>query len=88
METKGRYSLMKDSHLKAVHDDDLKSLLCSLGYYEKVCSGQCQCHFCAQTISMDNLGAIIPLDGKITFSCDSTSCLRNLAQGGDSDVHQ
>ena len=87
MKQKGGYSLMKDSHIKAVHDDDLKSLLSSLGYYEKVRNGECQCHFCLQTISMNNLGAILPLNGKIAFLCDSADCLQKMIEVGNDNVH-
>ena len=77
------YSIMKDNHLQAVHDDDLSSLLSSLGVYEKVHSGQCTCSFCQKIISLENLGAIIPLNGEIVFSCDSHSCLNSMMEAGE-----
>ena len=81
--TARRYSIMKDNHLQAVHDDDLSSLLSSLGVYEKVHSGQCVCSFCQKTITLENLGALIPLDGEIVFSCDSHICLNSMMEAGE-----
>lgn len=71
---------MKDDQLKAVHDDDLASLLKSLGNYDRVCKGQCNCYFCNNIITMENIGSIFPLQGEILFSCDSASCLRKLVR--------
>lgn len=81
------YLLMKDDQIKAVHDDDLTSLLKALGNYERVCNGQCNCFFCNNIIKMENIGAIFPHQGEILFSCDLPSCLRKLvrteAENGD-----
>lgn len=74
---------MDDKHIKAVHDDDLVSLLSSLGVYEQIKSNSCRCHFCRQIISLDNLGAIIPLDGSIVFSCNVEKCLQQMIKVGD-----
>lgn len=76
---------MKDSRLQAVHDDDLITLLTSLGKYDKVCAGQCSCHFCGQTITLENLGAIVPQNGEIAFSCDSLICINNMLEEGNSN---
>lgn len=74
---------MKDNHLQAVHDDDLSALLVSLGVYDKIHDGQCSCIFCEKVITFENLGAIIPLKGKIAFSCDSQICLNSMGEASD-----
>ena len=74
---------MRDNRLKAVHDDDLSTLLTSLGLYDKVQAGNCPCHFCHQAITLENLGAIIPLNGEIVFSCDAPGCLNSMVEAGD-----
>ena len=76
---------MKDNRLQAVHDDDLSSLLVSLGVYDQVSNGLCLCRFCQNVITFDNLGAIIPLNGEIVFSCDSPICMKSMAEVGDSN---
>lgn len=80
-----RYSTMKDNHLQAVHDDDLTALLSSLGVFEKIRDGQCSCSFCQKRITVENLGAIIPVNGEIAFSCDSHVCLNSMVEAGDTD---
>lgn len=77
---------MKDAHLKAVHDDDLKTLLESLGVYGRIEDGQCCCLFCGEKISIDNLGSIISHEGEIKFSCNQDKCLQQIVDiGGDND---
>lgn len=76
---------MKDSRLQAVHDDDLITLLTSLGKYDKVCTGQSSCSFCKKTITLENLGAIVPINGEIAFSCDSLICINNMVEEGNSN---
>lgn len=77
---------MMDAHLKAVHDDDLKSLLESLGVYERVEEGHYKCLFCGERITVDNLGSIISHEGEIKFSCNRDECLQKTVDiGGDND---
>ena len=77
---------MKEAYLKAVHDDDLQSLLKSLKVYEQIEEGQYNCIFCGSIISTDNLGSIIPFKGEIQFSCNNDSCLQRINEiGGDKD---
>lgn len=85
----GRYSTMKNNHLQAVHDDDLSTLLISLGVYDEVCAGRHSCHFCQQSITLKNLGAIVPLNGNIEFSCDNPLCLKSMVEAGEpNDCHR
>ena len=74
---------MKDNRLKAVHDDDLSTLLTSLGLYDKIQKQQCVCHFCQRIITLENLGAIIPLNGEISLSCDMPGCLDSMVKAGE-----
>lgn len=74
---------MDDKRIKAVHNDDLVSLLSSLGVYEQIKSNNCRCHFCEQIISLDNLGAIIPHNNSIVFSCNVEKCLQQMIKVGD-----
>ena len=77
---------MKDAHLKAVHDDDLETLLSSLGVYSGIEEGQYSCLFCGDKISIDNLGSIISHEGEIKFSCNRDKCLEQIIDiGGDND---
>lgn len=75
---KGDFSIMSDNQLKAVHDDDLKSLLTSLGCFEKVSTQQCKCIFCDTVIDVETIGAIVPKEGQIQFVCNNMECLNKL----------
>ena len=76
------YSIMRNNRLQAVHDDDLSNLLMSLGVYESVQNGECSCLFCQKVIAFDNLGAIVPMNGEISFVCDSARCLNAMTGAG------
>ena len=75
---------MKNASLKAVHDDDLFGLLSSLGVYESLVQGKCSCNFCGETITIDNLGSIFPLNNTICFSCNKEACLQQMIEIGGS----
>ena len=74
---------MKNNELLAVHDDDLTTLLKSLEKYDEVIAGKCACIFCEKQIELDNIGAIVPGDKKIVFSCNANACLNILTKLGE-----
>lgn len=61
--------------LRAVHDDDLKQFLSSIGVLDQVVRGDHHCVICDEQITIENLGAVYPKDDKINFVCDRLSCL-------------
>ncbi len=73
---------MNKAHLKAVHDDDLEGLLISLGVYESIVQGSRKCFFCDNTIKMNDIGSILPLDGTIQLSCNKEECLQKMVELG------
>lgn len=76
--------MVQNEHMKAVYDDDLATLLQSLRVYDDICDGKVLCEYCQQQVTLENLGAIIPIDGRIAFSCDKAGCLNSLAEEGGS----
>lgn len=66
--------IMKDNKMKVVHDDDLKSLLQSLGVYNNVVNGKYTCIFCNRKITLENIDSIVPIDHAVQFTCDSEKC--------------
>lgn len=78
-----KVSLVKNSTMKMVHDDDLESLLKSLGVYNEVLDEKFKCLFCGNTITMENIETIIPYEGSIQFTCDSEQCHKNTIGIGD-----
>ena len=64
--------------INAVFDEDLKKVLKSLGYYDKIVNKEVTCSFCQRTITFANLHAIIPKNNNpktLSFVCDNLSCL-------------
>lgn len=69
---------MDDEKIKAVDDQDLVSLLESLGELENVNQGKQECVYCHSTITLENIEGIIPLDGRVVFSCARSECSMRL----------
>lgn len=78
-----RFCLMKDKELQAVHDDDLQELLCSLGVYDAILEGNYRCIYCKKTITLENLGAIIPVNNEILFACNNSICIQKMSEEGN-----
>jgi len=66
--------------VKAVHDDDLKTLLQSLGMLEKVLAGNVPCAICSRLLSLSTIGCIYPQHGEIKLTCDSAVCCAGIAK--------
>ena len=66
--------------IKEVHDSDLEKLLDNLGILSNIKAGNVKCHFCSNTITMENLHGVFPYEGKVCVSCDNTACINKLAQ--------
>jgi len=65
--------------LTAVYDDDLTSLLASLGELADVQRGERRCKFSGDVITVRNLHAIFPESGSIKYVCDKPACVVALA---------
>lgn len=61
--------------LKAVHDENLEELLSSLNLLSDLREGNLRCIHCDQPITLENLGAIIPLSDNLRVACNSSACL-------------
>ena len=60
--------------MRAVHDDDLESLLKSLNVYNDVVTGKFKCLFCQNKITIENIDAIVPYNNSVQFTCDNPEC--------------
>ena len=68
----------KREKIKAVHENDLRDYLSSLGLLEKLELKQLRCSMCDIEISADNLGAFYPKQNEIYLSCSRLSCIERL----------
>lgn len=66
--------IMKNKEMRAVHDDDLESLLKSLNVYNDVVTGKFKCLFCQNKITIENIDAIVPYNNSVQFTCDNPEC--------------
>ncbi len=65
----------KKDVVRAVHDNDLRHFLESIGVLSPVLSGDCKCQMCGSRINLENFGAVYPVRDTIHLVCDRTSCL-------------
>jgi len=66
---------MNNSEILAVHKQKLEEFLKKLGLWEALVKGELKCHECGATISLDNIGMIIPFGKEIHFCCAKTDCI-------------
>jgi hypothetical protein len=59
----------------AVHKRKLEQFLRELELWEPFSKGEFRCVTCGKTITVDNVGAIIPSGENIVFCCSSHDCL-------------
>jgi hypothetical protein len=74
---------MKSKKLKAVLDEDIESLLQSLGQLELILNGEIRCSFGDELITLRNIQAIVPLaNQEFRYVCDNTMCIERLGMEG------
>jgi hypothetical protein len=71
---------MVSTPIAAVHDDDLRQLLESLGVLGDLTAGRLLCRFCGSQVTERNLYAILPDSGQVRVVCDTPACVKRLAQ--------
>lgn len=68
---------IRKSKVNFVYDSDLDTLLQNLEVGDNIVKEKFRCLVCDETITKDNLGAIIKKDSKIKFLCNKPMCLIN-----------
>lgn len=68
-------SLVSYVDVVAVHDIDLEKALRKLGIYEKLVEGSINCMICEERVDLDNLGALMRVNGKVKVICDRPACV-------------
>lgn len=74
-------NMLPKKELEALHENDLRSMLKSLGLLSDLEAGKFHCDVCANTISSTNIGALISRSGTIVFVCSKLECLSKIAEG-------
>jgi len=72
------FDQMQKEMVHAVHDEDLKHYLDSLGILGKFERGELKCKFCGNAITFENLHSLFPESGSIKLVCDALGCIDEL----------
>ena len=67
--------LRKRTPVTAIHIDDLERILKRLKLYEPVINGKVKCYFCNETLTLENIGGILSVNGETVLICDKPGCL-------------
>jgi len=65
--------------IHAVYDEELESLLKSLGLFHDFTEGKLRCSICHDVITWDNLNAFYPDSGAVKVTCTRPECMAELA---------
>lgn len=64
--------------IPAIHANDLVGVLEKYNLLHDIQSGLCECTECSKTLTLDNLGSVRRLDGKLVFTCNNVLCYYNV----------
>ena len=70
--------MTKKEKIYAVHDRDLENFLASIGLLDRIKKGEITCAMCEDTITLDNLGFVSPIENDIEVCCDNSKCYYHL----------
>ena len=71
--------------IRAVHDNEVKELLSTMGLSYGVEHGEYRCIHCGEIINIRNLGALYPEGETINLVCDRLSCLGKVNLYGEGE---
>jgi len=66
---------MKREEILAVHKKKLEEFLRKLDLWNALVKGELKCAVCGKTISLDNIGLIIPSGTEIVVCCANAECI-------------
>ena len=76
---------MSKATIYAVHKRKLEEFLRKLELWEPLTDGKLKCIVCETTITLDNIGFIIPSGDRITLCCSGAECMLRMKElRGDS----
>ena len=72
--------------INAMIDSDIEKLLRQTEQFEELLSGGLQCKSCKTTITVDNIGILVPHDKegktKLDFYCERIDCMEEYKKNG------
>ena len=70
--------MTKTETISAIHDDDFRDYLKTLGVLRGVEKGELTCSFCSQQLTLENIAALYPRRGTVRAVCDRPECVKRL----------
>ncbi len=68
---------LKKKQIKFVYDSDLENLLKKLDILDAIMSEKVKCYICGGVITLENIGAIIKVKGRVELICQNPVCISN-----------
>ena len=62
----------------AIANDNLTSILEGLNLLDSLESNSLKCNICGETLTLENIGCLYPLNKKIFLCCDKISCIQKV----------
>jgi hypothetical protein len=72
----------------AVHKQKLEQFLRGLELWEPLIRGEVKCTVCRETITVDNIGAIVPSGNEIVLCCSKHTCLMKVTRPSAKDEQE
>lgn len=69
---------MTTEPIKAIHSQDMKTYLASLGVLENVLKGISRCAICEKPVTLETIACLYPENTQVMFVCDNASCVESL----------
>ena len=69
---------IETQEIKSSLEKDLIQILKDKGIWEKILDLKIQCYFCNETITTDNIGAIVVINNGLEVCCMSPNCIEEL----------
>lgn len=69
-----------DKVIPAIHADDLIGVLQKYDLLDDIVAGLRKCTECSKILSLNNLGSMRRLDGKLVFTCNNVLCYYNVVR--------
>ena len=69
---------MRKHTVRAIHDEDLHEFLESIGIRQSIEAGRIPCHVCGQTLTIDTVQAVLPINNKIAAVCSQPDCIKKI----------
>ena len=66
--------------ITTIHDEELGVILMKLGLYEKVMKDNPKCYFCRKSLTLENIGGLIQIEGEVRLICTDPKCLMKAAK--------